>query len=242
VHFRPIRLLEFTGLTLFCISACAGNVIISNGNFSTRVFESPGPIDTDILILGSSSPFVDSQTSVIGLSTCSAQHVLAWSGDEMTYRHDTQQHLQGFEGLVQSVSSFRITPSIDSVLTIHEEYAYSHPPSLLGAADISARVRVLGSATSIYNDGDSGGTFDLEPPTGTLVVDGSIPLNANIVYTVSVAMTSHSFDPIIQSAVWAGTGFVEMNLSPIPESTALLPLALAALVLRRNPARPRCVF
>ena len=223
-------------LSLCFARTCAGNVFVDNGTFYATV-DPPGLSTTNTLILGPVSPFVNSQTATFQAAYTSVQHVLSWSGNDVNYRLDTQQHLQGFQGSVSSTGNFRITPSIDSVLTIHEEYAYNHPATLLGAATVGARIRLATTNTTVYADGYGNGTFDLGPPIGTLVLDGTIPLNANTAYIFSYVMVSHNFDPPPPDAVWAGTGFLDLTVRPIPEPTALFPLALLALFRRSRSHR-----
>jgi len=67
-------------------------------------------------------------------------------------------------------------------------------------------------------------------------MDGAVPLNANTAYVFSFVLDSHSYQPITPEAVWAGTGFLDLAVRPVPEPATLI---LAFWGLGYLASRPR---
>jgi hypothetical protein len=86
----------------------------------------------------------------------------------------------------------------------------------------------------VFQDFDSDGTLGLGPPAGTLTIDGSAILNAGTTYSLGFQFTTDNFAIPPAQAAWLGDGEIYMSIRPIPEPAALLPLAFAALFLRRH--------
>jgi hypothetical protein len=237
-----IRYLWAVTILFVPVNAVArASLVFSNGLFLVRV-DPPGLAPIDNFLQLDSNPFEHTQISSYGDSWTAAQLAMSWSGDNGDFHLDTQQHLQGFTpGVVETSGNFiRLTPSIDSILTLHMEYSYNHPTNQIGSASISAGVQINGTNTFIWSDAAHGGNVGLGPTSGLLSIDTTLPLPAGTTYVFDYHMFSNNFgttSPPPPNALWLGDGQIDLTLRPIPEPAALLPLVVLLFLAQSRRSR-----
>jgi hypothetical protein len=182
-----------------------------------------------------SLPFWDSESTQLGPSHVEAQISLTSDADNADFYVQTQQHLQGYgPASVNTFGSIAVMPSVDSILTIHEEYLFNQPASQDGSAGITLGVKYAGTTNYLLLTGVHGGTIGFGSPSGLLTLDRQLRLTANIPYKLQYSMNSDSFDPPPPNAVWEQSGFVQFSIRPIPEPAAFLPLVVLLARSRRR--------
>jgi hypothetical protein len=224
-------------LCVFCANPCIAGLVVGLSTLATRVSPALSSSIQDILAIDS-NPFQQFHAITFQNSASATQYDMEWAGDEGSFHISANHHLQGMKGFVDSFGMVFVTPAVDSRFSVISEYTYNHPSQFLGSADLSVRATKEGTLDFAFNQAVSGGTFGLHPPAGTLHVDGSGILLAGVTYVLDYQMRSSNYAIPAPTAVWAGDGFIDLTIRPIPEPAALLPLA-ALLYLAPGRRRSR---
>jgi hypothetical protein len=183
------------------------------------------------------NPLVDShQVSVLN-SSAAASYDFWWDDTGAHFRVDGSQAAQGAPYLTagSSGSPIRFTPLVDMVATYSGSYSYD-----LAAGDREAKFDFslgrLNPSISLASHHFSALTIIGDPPQGTWTYSGSVPLEANVPHVFSYNMRLNSFTGSPTSLSF-GSGFIQLDLVPVPEPSLASALLIGAALPRRRSRR-----
>lgn len=213
------------------VNTIAG-LLVTEWNLRTSVFDSPAVVQDVDGTNTVQNPLQDQFNASIPPSMVSATYQISWDINSLFFALDTTLHAESLNGNVNSFGFMRVTPEVDSVLIFDGSYFYNMPTQP-ARASMSFTVSRTNPTQTIFSSSQVRTNF-IGPPSGTLLLNDSVFLSAGETWRIGWSFGLIHFDPPIPGAASNGTGHLAFQIHPVPDPSALAPLAFAALLLRRR--------
>ncbi len=221
-------------LSFVCGTKSDGSLIVSQTLVQNRVIVSTDAntwVDSINLFVPAPVPISETRINAIGGTSAQLTYAFNWSGDTATFRVDgSHTTLYPQPSNLQSGSTGHVsfTPMVDSLITLRVQYTYDLPGAFMeavgagGLSDDVAGVTYIDLFSHDFSFGPTSGSYD---QSASAVVPAGCNCDFGFTMRLSTGATAM---PAIDN------GFVELSIAPLPEPATFLPLALAAMLLRRR--------
>lgn len=215
-----------------------GGLIVSDWALQNRVSVIANGTNTSndsSYFSGSPAPIMTTRNSAVGDNISFMTYSFAWDGDTGNFRIDGIQSAgDATASDVESSASGNInfSTNVDSAVALRLRYDYALPN---GFMDGHGTVSLYDENAGVLYGQFSYGGFSLGPVIGNFDKTAYVIIPAGCNCTLSYSMRLIVRDPLNVPATDNGT--IELSITPLPEPTLVLPLALGAWMLHRRKIR-----
>ncbi len=228
-------------LTLLSFSAPTNAAfVVSSWRLTTGVQDSSGSsIVQDVEDLEVvQNPLNATSQAAVGPNTAQTAYDFSWSGDTGSFHIAPTQHVETLEVVTVSTGFILLSSDIDLIMSVAGSLDYTSPPGDLDVVDFEFSVRDPSIPLGTIFDADlEGGNLVLEPASGTLAFEDEFVLPGGITWRIDYRARAHNLAEPNPSGPIDTNGFIHFDLAPVPETSTLSLLALAALLTLRRRVR-----
>jgi hypothetical protein len=225
-----------TCLTLACIGAQvrADSFTVQQWSLSAFVINySTGQASQDFTVV--QNPFHSSHIASLGVSASAASYDFDWAEQFGHFLIDSSQQAEGVPAwylYAASSGSIYITPSEDLLLTIDASWTFDLPAwqmeSAFGVSVVGANNHVQLFSQDVWSDPEwPGGLSD------TVSINGEVILPAGETWMLGYGMHLRTEEGT-QGLAATGSGYVDFEITPEPNTATLAALVLVAVSHRRR--------
>jgi len=222
-------LLAAFGLLSFQPSATQATIVVNEWLLGTGLSDPGNSQYPSASFSNVQNPFQGSHTATLDNSYATTSYDMGWTVDSAHFDAFPTHHLEQLDGDAGSEGRIRLTPSIDSTISLHGTYEYAWPSAAEGTSVIFMSVTDLQTEEEIVGDSAFGGNFGIGPYHGTLDVSGNATLLAGREYFLYY-IARIILDPTPPGTYGEGVGEIHFAITPVPEPATALLLACFLLI------------